>query len=362
MPVVILTRTIKVAGLFWIGILTVAIAGCISIDIVAPSVVSTTPEDGATGIPLAVTITATFSETIKPALLNSGTFTLTSAQAAVSGAVSFAGLTATFTPDNALLPNTAYTATVTRGVKDFTGNALVADFSWNFTTVGTLPTVSFTTAAQTVPENVGTVTVTATLSTLSDQDVQAPFIVSGSTANPSDHDLIDGTITILAGTLSGEVTFTVNDDTLDESDETVILTLGIPGNALLGATQRHTVTINDDDLPNVSWATNGQTVNESPASCPCAVNVTATLSSVSSDVVTVPYTVSGTATVGDDFSTPAPNPLIIAAGTLSTSLLFNVFADVQSESSEFVILTILTPTNANLGTTVQHSVEILDDE
>src|SRR5207302_1608552 len=73
----------------------------------------------------------------------------------VAGTVSYAGVTATFTPAGTLAPNTKYTARVRRRAKDLGGNALASDFVWSFTTGATpdttRPTVSFT-----VPANAAT--------------------------------------------------------------------------------------------------------------------------------------------------------------------------------------------------------------
>lgn len=341
--------------------LLVALSGCISLDIVAPSIVSTTPGDGAVGVPLTLAITATFSEAVKPALLNTSSFTVTSAAGSVAGAVAVSGLAATFTPSKTLLPNTTYTVTLTRDIKDFSGNALASAVSWSFTTTTVLPSVAFAQASQTVDEAAGAVTVGVTLNSISPLNVTVPFLVSGTATGALDHDLADGAITIAAGSLTAEVTFNVLEDALDEPNETVILTLTTPTNATLGTPMKHTVTVTDNDAPTVAWAVNGQTVAESPA-CPCPVTLSALLSSTSATDVTVPYTVSGTASGGADYSAPTPDPLVIPAGALFASIAFAVLDDVQTESSEFVIFTMGVPTNATLGTTVQHSVEVLDDE
>ena len=52
----------------------------------------------------------------------------------VDGTVSYAGVTATFTPSSNLATSIIYTATVTTGVKDLAGNPLAADYTWSFTT------------------------------------------------------------------------------------------------------------------------------------------------------------------------------------------------------------------------------------
>ena len=95
-----------------------------------PTVISTVPENGATGVPINQALTATFSEAMTPATISSTTFPLTApGGVSVSGVVTYvaAGSVATFTPTAALAPTTAYTATITTGALDLEGNALARD-------------------------------------------------------------------------------------------------------------------------------------------------------------------------------------------------------------------------------------------
>jgi hypothetical protein len=73
--------------------------------------------------------------------ITSSTFELRdAANNLVTAAVSYAGNTATLTPSAALNQSTTYTATVkggTGGVTDLAGNALTANFTWQFTTAST---------------------------------------------------------------------------------------------------------------------------------------------------------------------------------------------------------------------------------
>jgi hypothetical protein len=48
--------------------------------------------------------------------------------------VTYNGTTATLTPTNILAASTVYTATITNGAKDLTGNALATNTIWSFTT------------------------------------------------------------------------------------------------------------------------------------------------------------------------------------------------------------------------------------
>jgi hypothetical protein len=71
------------------------------------------------------------------ATLTTSSFTLatTIGGAPVTGTVSAIDSTATFTPTGSLTGNTQYTATITTAAKDAAGNALAANFTWQFTTL-----------------------------------------------------------------------------------------------------------------------------------------------------------------------------------------------------------------------------------
>ncbi len=125
-------------------------------------------------------------------------------------------------------------------------------------------TVSFTTASQSNPEHIATVTVTARLAAPATQTVTVPFTISGTATAPGDYTISASPITIAAGQLSGSSTISVLDDGTDEANETVILTMGTPTNATQGATTVHTATIEDNDAaPTVSWSAASQSNLES---------------------------------------------------------------------------------------------------
>lgn len=113
-------------------------------DLTPPTVVSTSPVDAASSVAINSTITATFSETIDSATISTATFTLMNGTTPVSGSVTYSGTTATFTPATSLANDTLYTATITPGVKDQSGNALPAAYTWNFTTDKLIIGLNFT--------------------------------------------------------------------------------------------------------------------------------------------------------------------------------------------------------------------------
>jgi hypothetical protein len=142
-------------------------------DTTPPTITTTTPANGATGVTGTATVSATFSEAMDASTINGTTFTLrTSGGALVAATVAYnvATFAATLTPGSALAANTTYTATVAGGaadprVKDAAGNALAASTSWSFTTGDTTPpTVTTTSPANGATGVSGTANVTATFS------------------------------------------------------------------------------------------------------------------------------------------------------------------------------------------------------
>jgi hypothetical protein len=126
--------------------------------VVPPTVISTIPINGATGVPLNQIVSATFSTAMNPATINSTTFSLTGpGNTAVTGLVAYAtvGNTLTFTPTANLAPNTLFTATVTTGAQNLAGTGLAANYVWTFTT-GAAVVVTPPELVSTVPANAAT--------------------------------------------------------------------------------------------------------------------------------------------------------------------------------------------------------------
>ena len=87
-------------------------------DTTPPTVISTSPADGATDVAVDTSITATFSETMDPSTITASTFILSSGGSEIAGSVTYSDKAATFTPSSALDYDTTYTATITTDVQD----------------------------------------------------------------------------------------------------------------------------------------------------------------------------------------------------------------------------------------------------
>jgi subtilisin family serine protease len=114
------------------------------IDSTAPTVSTTSPSDGKTGVGRSINVKAIFSEAIDPGTLSSSTFTLvksgTTTPISAPVTLSSDGKTGTLNPYGSAKTNlskcTWYTATLTTGVKDKAGNSLAAEKVWRLKTRG----------------------------------------------------------------------------------------------------------------------------------------------------------------------------------------------------------------------------------
>lgn len=102
----------------------------------APTVLSTSPANGQTDVPLNGSVSALFSEEMDPATLTVASFTLTSGDLAepATGTVIYADSSVSFWPSEHLASDTTYTATISTAATSASGLALLADEVWSFST------------------------------------------------------------------------------------------------------------------------------------------------------------------------------------------------------------------------------------
>ena len=120
------------------------------------------------------------------------------------------------------------------------------------------PEVGFNANSSSETESVSSAGLTVDLSAASSQNVTVDYTVTGTaTGSGTDYTLADGSLTISAGATSGLITIAgIIDDSLDEPNETIIVTLSNPSNATLGSNSVHTYTIRDEDeAPHVEFNT-----------------------------------------------------------------------------------------------------------
>jgi fibronectin type 3 domain-containing protein len=117
----------------------------VTVDLTPPTVTNRTPANGAAGVHVGSTVTATFSEAMRASSLTPSAFTLEDGQgASVPATVTYDPATnvATLRPQAALSYGVTYRATVRAGAAtDLAGNPLTADVSWTFSTEASPPQV-----------------------------------------------------------------------------------------------------------------------------------------------------------------------------------------------------------------------------
>ena len=169
------------------------------------------------------------------------------------------------------------------------------------------PTAAFASDAESTAEGVGTHSVTLQVLPAPTAAITVRYTVGGNADPASDYTAPGGTVPVAANTSAVTIQIPVTDDTSNEGDETVVLTLSTPGNNAgytLGDPKTYTLTILDDDVtastPVVSFSSTTHSMPEyEPARYP-----TAYLKPWPTSDVTIHFAVdtnASTATLNEDY-------------------------------------------------------------
>jgi|GEM_PF-922250 len=195
----------------------------------------------------------------------------------------------------------------------------------------------------TVDENAGTASFTVSLSQASAQDVTVDFAtIAGTALDNDDFSGTNGTLTILAGDTTGTITVNINDDLLDEPNETFTVELSNATNATIADSEGLGTITDDDAAPELSI--NDVTVNEAAGTA----TFTVSLDTASGQDVTLDFTTNdGTAINPDDF-TGTNGTLTIAAGDTTGTITVDIIDDAIDEVDENFTVDIISTTNATI--------------
>lgn len=180
------------------------------------------------------------------------------------------------------------------------------------------------------------------LDTSSSAFASAPDVVS-----------VAGTVTIPSGQSSTLVSLLVVDDSIVEGTEELWLQISADP-AYQISVGRAKVDILDNE-PTVSIAAAATSVLENGS--PVAIRVY--LSAAQSRDLSVPITVSGTATSGQDY-VAIPTAVTILAGQVTKDITVTPRTDTRSESTETLVVTLTASTAYSLGTPSSATVNIID--
>jgi hypothetical protein len=209
------------------------------------------------------------------------------------------------------------------------------------------PSVAFSNADYSVNEGDGTATMTVTLSNPSVFTVTVDYETADGTATDGeDYTAVTGTLTFAPGSTDSTFDVTILEDTTDEADETVIMTLTNAISGTVGTPNPATLTIVDNDgEPTINFPTPNFEVGEADGTA----TLTVTLSNPSDFPITVDYeTGDGTATAGDDY-VAASGTLTFTPGVTTTTFTVDIINDSLDENDETVLLTLTNPSAFELG-------------
>ena len=200
--------------------------------------------------------------------------------------------------------------------------------------------------------------ITVSLDAASEKTITVDYATADGTATAA-NDYISylGLLTFNHGITSQTVDITIVQDTIDELDETLTVTLSNPTNSSI-STATGTVTITDDEgTPTLSIA-DVTTTDESPAN----LTATVTLSGDSSQTVTVAWATSdGTATAAADY-TAAGGTLTFSPGDTSKTVDITILADTIDEENETFAVALSSPTNALISTSSGTATMTITDD
>ncbi|GAA3940677.1 T9SS type B sorting domain-containing protein [Chitinophaga oryziterrae] len=205
--------------------------------------------------------------------------------------------------------------------------------------------------------------------------ITVAYTIAGTAINGTDYATISGTVTIPAGSNGVNIPVNVIDDNLIEGDETVTITITSITSTLpfiKSAQDNAGIIIGDDDDDDMNVGvgdndgdpSNGiNGMNAAEPSTNGGFTITVAPGKVTSVPITITYTLSGTATGGDDYEIPTLQ-VVIPAGSSTANIPINVIDDKLIEGTENVIITItgVSSTLPFTGVGNTGSLDIIDDD
>ncbi len=170
----------------------------------------------------------------------------------------------------------------------------------------------------------------------------------------------DGSVTVPAMQTSVNIPVSIIQDTDNEGDEELTLTLRpSPGLYTVGSAKVHKVTILDDDRPRASFASASTSPNPHEGAGIVYVRVNLDPAAPTGGL-TVSYGVGGDAIRNRDYT--VPNTVWAAAGDAFVDIPVTITDDGHSEAEETVILTLRAGSDYTVGTTGEHTLTIADND
>ncbi|HEX3018721.1 MAG TPA: Calx-beta domain-containing protein [Chitinispirillaceae bacterium] len=225
----------------------------------------------------------------------------------------------------------------------------------------TPPQVNFVYAALSENEKKSDVSISVTLSEVSECTVSVDYAATAITAlgAGTDFTLSDGTLKIFPGETSKSINFRLVNDNVDEIDESFEITLSNPVNVTTGTKIVHRFTIIDDDFQYVSF---NPVEAQGPESL-STVGIDVMLSAKSKKSLSIDYRVLGGTASGSGVDYTLTNgTLLFSPGDTLKTITLAVTNDGCPEEDESVRLILKNPVNVLMNNDTIFTYGILNDD
>ena len=197
------------------------------------------------------------------------------------------------------------------------------------------PNIDFNIISSNSDEPSPSINITVDVSQTSGREISVDYQLTGTaTGSGTDYNLENGTLIIDAGENTGTITIPgILDDDLAEEDETIIITLSNPTNAILGDDHiyTHTILANDDDKRPILISTNPK---DDSTRVPIDSDIILTFNKAVNCE-------SGTINIGSEKNSPTfdislPNEFVTGCGT--ETIKIDLPTDLEYETDYFVLI------------------------
>ncbi|BFM40476.1 Calx-beta domain-containing protein [Synechocystis sp. LKSZ1] len=235
-------------------------------------------------------------------------------------------------------------------------------FTKTFTVLAPLPTITLAVSPSSVTED-GTPNLVYTFTRTGDltNSLTVNYSLGGTATNGNDYANLGTNVIFQPGSATATVTVNPTPDSTVEPDETISLTLVAGTGYSIGTTNAVIGTIQNDDavaLPTITLAVSPSSVTEDGT--PNLV-YTFTRTGDLTNSLTVNYSISGTATNGNDYANLGTN-VIFQPGSAAATVTVNPTPDSTVEPDETVSLTLAAGTGYTIGTTTAVTGTIQNDD
>lgn len=224
--------------------------------------------------------------------------------------------------------------------------------------------ISVSTSSTEVVEGDTNPVITFELSQALDSEMSFEYRINGTAENGTDYAELNGSITIASGAQSANLEIELIDDEEVEDEETITIAINgqaLPSGFVIGDTREVTVTITDNDeeklTVNIETTSNGEEGGDNPA-------FEISLDQVVTEATTFIYTVSGTATADEDFTSPT-GEVTIDANAQSGAFEITLIDDEDVEDDETIIISLSEvglPDGFELGENAEATATITDND